>query len=70
MFNPLMLAAAKISLAVSVKTYRQKHICEQFEGEMLSRTLPTTLLHIFCEVILDSKAFIKSIEYPDDNFKE
>ena len=34
---------------------------------MLSRTLPTTLLQIYCEVVLNSKVIIKSIEDQDNN---
>ena len=37
-----------------------------FEGEMLIRTLSTTLLQIFCKIILISKVIIESIIDPDD----
>ena len=37
-----------------------------FEGEVLIRTLPTTLLQIICEITLNSKAIAKSIVNPDD----
>ena len=35
---------------------------------MLIQILPTTLLQIFCEVILNRKVIVKSITVPDDNF--
>ena len=38
-----------------------------FEWEMLIRTLPTTLLQIFCKIILNSKIIVQSILDPDDN---
>ena len=42
---------------------------KRYKGEMIRRKLPTPLLQIFCEVILNSKVIVKSIEDPDDNFK-
>ena len=39
-----------------------------FEGEILIRTLPTTLLQIFCKFISNSKIIVKSISGADDNF--
>ena len=41
-----------------------------FEGEMLFRTLPITLLQIFSKIILNSKISAKSILDPDDNLLE
>ena len=38
-----------------------------FEGEMVMRTVRTTLLQIFCKIILISKVIIKSIIDQDDN---
>ena len=35
---------------------------------MLIRTLPTTLLQIFCKIIPNSKVIVKSIIAPDNNF--
>ena len=32
---------------------KQKHIVKRFKADMLSSALPTTLLQIFCEVILN-----------------
>ena len=40
-----------------------------FDGEMLIRTLPTTLLQIFCNIILNSKVIDENILDPDDNFE-
>ena len=40
-----------------------------FEGEMLDRTLPTTLFRIFCKIMLNFQVIIKSIEDPDEDFK-
>ena len=40
-----------------------------FEGEMLIRTLPTTLLQIFCKRIPNSEDINKSVIVPDDNFR-
>ena len=39
-----------------------------FEGEMLFRTLPISLLQIFSKIILNSKDSAKGILDPDDNF--
>ena len=39
-----------------------------FDGEMIIRTLPATLLQVFCKNILNSKIVVKSISGPDDNF--
>ena len=39
-----------------------------FDGEMLIKTLPPTLLQIFCEIFHISKVIVKSIVDPDDNF--
>ena len=41
-----------------------------FKGEMLFRTLSTTLFQIFSKIILNSKVSVKSILDPDDNFLE
>ena len=39
-----------------------------FEGEMLIRTLPTTLLQIYCKIIPNSDVIVKSVIAPDDTF--
>ena len=64
--NPLMLTAAKTSLTILMMSFRLKH--KIFQGEMLFRTLPTTLLQIFCKIILNSKVIVKRIFDPDDTF--
>ena len=35
---------------------------------MVFRTLPTTLLHIFCKTILTFKVIVKNVVDPEDNF--
>ena len=52
--NPLMLTAAKSSLTILM-------------GEMFIRRLSTTLLQIFCKIILNSEVIVKIIIDPDDN---
>ena len=43
-------------------------ICKaECKGEMLMRTLPTSLLELFCKIILNSKVIAKSTIDPDDN---
>ena len=37
---------------------------------MLLRTLSTTLLEIFCKIILNFQLIVKSITDPEDNFKK
>ena len=44
-------------------------IGKNFEGEMLIRTVPTTVLQIYYKITLNSKVIIKSIIDPDDCFK-
>ena len=39
-----------------------------FEKTMWFITIPTTLLQIFCKIILNSRVRTKSIIVPDDNF--
>ena len=41
---------------------------ELFEKEMFIRTLTTTLLQIFCDIILTSLVIVKCIGEPNDNF--
>ena len=40
-----------------------------FEGEMLVRILPTTLLQLFCKIILNFQVIVKSILNPDNNLQ-
>ena len=41
---------------------------ETSDGKIFIRTLTTTLLQIFCKIILNSEVIVKSILNPDDNF--
>ena len=41
-----------------------------FDGEMLIGKLPTTLLELFCKIILSLNFIGNSSLYPDDNFLE
>ena len=41
-----------------------------FDGEMLIRTQPLTLLQIFCESMLDAKVIFKITAGPDDTHQE
>ena len=47
---------------------KKKIIGKIFEGEMLIRKLPTTLLQIFLKNIFNSKITRNCISDPDDNF--
>ena len=38
-----------------------------FDGEVLMRTLTTSLLQIICEITLNPKVIAKSIVNPEDN---
>ena len=40
-----------------------------FDGEMFIRTLPTTLLQIFCKIILNLKIIAKFDIDPDNYFQ-
>ena len=57
----------KIKITPDNKKAKSKvqKICE---GEMLIRILPTTLLQIFCKIILYSKVINKNMVHPDNNF--
>ena len=65
--NPLMLTAAKSSLTNLIPG--KSIFREIFEGMIFYRTIPTTLLQIFCKIILNSKVIVKSIVVPDGNWK-
>ena len=41
---------------------------KRFDGEMSISTLPTTLLQIFCEIILNFKVIVKGSIDPEDKF--
>ena len=68
--NLIMNTTAKSSQTILLNLAGKRKIGKIFEGEMLIRILPTTLLQIFCKIILISQAIVKSIENPDDNFLE
>ena len=40
-----------------------------FQGEILIRTLPTSLFQIFCIIIFNSQVIVKNVIDPDDNFQ-
>ena len=68
MFNPIMLTAARSSLTILIIFGKPKSYSKIFDGEMSVRTVPTTLLQIFCKTILTFKVIVKGIIDPDDNF--
>ena len=47
---------------------RQKHSKKIIDEEMSIRTLPITLLQIFCKIIRNSNVFVKSTSDPDEKF--
>ena len=66
---PFILIGAKWSLTILMKSCKKKYNKEKiFDGEILIRTLATTLLQIFCKIILNLWDIVKSILDPDDNF--
>ena len=44
----------------------KSNLRKTFEGDMFSRSHPTTLLQLFCKEKSHSKAFLISITEPDD----
>ena len=56
-FHQLKRGASKRSLILMVKSQRQKHNWNMYV-EMSIRTLPTTILQIFGEIILTSQVFV------------
>ena len=51
--------------------FTQKSIfLKTFEGEMLIRSQTTTLLQIFCEMLLYSQVIFKSMKLADDYLQE
>ena len=66
--NPLMLAAAKTAWQFWWNLSSKSVFGKIFEGEMLIRTLPTTLLQIFCKISFNPKVIVRSTIDPDDNF--
>ena len=49
--KPFMLTASKRSFTVLMKSCRQKQSYREIFGEMLIRTIPKTVLQIFCKII-------------------
>ena len=41
---------------------------KMFEGDMIIRTIPVSVLQIFCKIIVNFEVFIKGIISSDDNF--
>ena len=66
--NPLTLREAKGGLTMLVKSFRQKHNWKIFEGEMLIRTLSTTLFQLLCKIVLNFKVIDMNIKEPYNNF--
>ena len=62
----LLLAMVKTSLTIFRNLTVKSKIGKIFEGGMLLRIIPTTLLQIFCKSIDISKVITKSIVRPDD----
>ena len=66
--NPWMPIMAKTFRQFWWNLFGESLIGKIFEGEMFIRTLPITLLQIFCKIIFNCKVIVKSIPGPDDNF--
>ena len=47
--------------------FGESRVRKIFEGEMLTRTLSSTLLHIFCKIVRNSQVTVKSIIDVEDN---
>ena len=62
----LMLTAAKMAWQFWWNIAGKSKVGKVFDGEMLIRTLPITLLQIFCQIILNFKVIALSIIDPDD----
>ena len=67
-FNPLMLTTAKTGLPILIKNSNKSIFWKIFEGEMLIRSQTTTLLQIFCELLLYSPVIFKSMRVADITF--
>ena len=74
--NPLMAIASKNSLTILINFSSQSIVINKFEGEILVRTLPTTLSQIFCEIIFNPRNHFQSQSYwrkyfiPRQQFRE
>ena len=69
MSYPLVPVEAKTARQVLYSLIGKCIFVKILEDEKLSRTIPSTLLQIVCEVDLNSKVINKSYENPDGNFK-
>ena len=60
------------ALIILVKSFgkKQRWNKQLFEGIMYFRTIPRTLLQMFCKIGPDSKVIVKNINYPDENPRE
>ena len=67
-FNPYLPIAAKSSLENLVKSLCKSTVLKIFVGEIVIATFPITLLLIFCKITLNSKAIVKGVVDPADNF--
>ena len=67
--NPFTLREAITGLTILNIFFYQEHFLKIFEGEMLIRSHTTTLLQIFCELLLYSQVIFKSMEVADDASK-
>ena len=65
-----MLTAAKNSLTILINIAGKSTERKTFDGEMLIPTLPTTLLEVFCIIILNFKVNVKRTTVSDNNFWE
>ena len=52
----------------ALSCYMMWEVILVIQEKVFIRTLPTTLIRIFCEIIFDSKVIVKSIIDADDNF--
>ena len=65
-FNPFIPVAAKTARQFWRYLTNKSNIQKIFEEELFIATLSTTLLQIFCKVMLHSKIIFKSMSGPDD----
>ena len=68
LFNPFTLRAAKTGLTILEIFLKQKRFWEIAEVEMLKRSQTTTLLQIFCDLLLYSQVILKSMKVADGTF--
>ena len=56
-FNPIMLAVAKSTLTIMVKSLSQKHIKDISDGEIFVRTLPAILIQTFLNIYTEPPGY-------------